>query len=166
MKVQAQKLIDILNKQLIANKSLLAVAEQKTEVIKQNDISELNEILKSEQKHIALINQLESQRRAETVRVMGGQLMNRQEEPVLSDVMAVVSGSEQEQLKTLQRELVTCIQHLKERNDLNQQILYQSMQLVNLTLDLIQPRPQTFNYERPQKQTNGAKPRSVFNSKI
>ena len=161
MKVQAQKLTDILTKLLTANKSLLAVADRKTEVIKENDVSALNEILKMEQKHIALINQLEQQRRAETARL----LMSGTGEPALSDVISMVDGKEKEQLKSLQKELVTCIQLLKERNDLNQQLLYQSLQLVNLTLDLIQPTPQSFNYERPEKQMMGAKTRSVFNSK-
>jgi flagellar biosynthesis/type III secretory pathway chaperone len=165
MKVQAQKLTDILKKQLTVNKSLLAVAEQKTEVIKKHDMSELNEILKSEQKHIALLKQLEQQRRAETAHLLSGLLTGVQTELVLSDVINLIDEPEQGRLQKLQQELVTCIQHLKERNDLNQQLLYQSMQFVNLTLDLIQPRPQTFNYERPQTQTNGAKTRSVFNSK-
>jgi flagellar biosynthesis/type III secretory pathway chaperone len=162
--VQAEKLREILTKQLTAHKSLLAIAERKTDIIKKGDIQALNEILKREQAHIALMGQLERERNEETVKWLSSHPI-RGEQPTLSDVIEVVHPEEKERLENVQTELVACIQSLKERNELNQHLIYQSMQFVTLTMDLIRPQPKNFNYEKPKRAINAVKNHSMFNSK-
>ncbi|MFC3886527.1 flagellar protein FlgN [Bacillus songklensis] len=162
--MQAEKLREILTKQLTVHKSLLAIAERKTDIIKKGDLQSLNEILKHEQAHIALISQLERERNEETVKLLSGHPIQG-EQPTLSDVIEAVHSTEKEPLRSLQTELVACIQSLKERNELNQQLIYQSMQFVNLTMDLIRPQPKNFNYEKPKRPINAVKSHSMFNSK-
>jgi len=69
-RIQAEKvrdmkfdsLISILEKQLTLYMSLYQLAVRKVDMIKTNDISSLNQIMKEEQKHITAISVLENER--------------------------------------------------------------------------------------------------------
>jgi hypothetical protein len=56
------------------------------------------------------------------------------------------------------------ITELKERNQLNQQLIHQSLQFVHLTLDMLAPQPASINYGPPQQNAAPKRP-SMFDSK-
>ncbi|KIL46587.1 hypothetical protein KP77_27140 [Jeotgalibacillus alimentarius] len=126
----------LLQQQITLHKSLLELAKQKTEIIKVNNIEQLNQLIKDEQKHIRAISSLESKR---------GQL-----DP---------NGDIQEE----KAELLHVILKLKEVNELNQDLLTQSMQLVSLNLDLMMPQPDSMNYSKDNEE-NDQPGRSMFDS--
>jgi flagellar biosynthesis/type III secretory pathway chaperone len=164
MTLQAQKMLDLLTKQLKLNKSLLQIAQQKTDILKTGDIKVLNTMMKDEQTHIAAINQLEQVRKKEAVMLLGGHPM-QWNEPTLSDLLDIVNEEEREKLQTLQKELVKCIHQLKERNALNQELIMQSMQFINLNLDMLSPQMQIEAYNYQKEETQLIQNRSLFNSK-
>lgn len=164
MTVQTQKMFDLLTKQLKLNKSLLKMARQKTDILKQGDIGALNSMMKDEQAHIAAMNQLEEARRKEAAMLLSGQPIYYHE-PSLSDLLDRISGEEREQLRALQTELLQTIRELQERNALNQELIMQSLQFVNLNLDMLSPPTDMDAYNYQKEETPPAYNRSLFNSK-
>lgn len=131
-----QSIKTILQQQIKLHKSLLELAKRKTAVIKENELDQLNQLIKDEQKHIQAIGALE---------------MKRQQIQTQEDVQ-----SEKD-------ELLQVIIDLKAVNELNQDLLTQSMQFVSLNLDLMMPQPDSINYSK--KDSEDDQPvRSMFDS--
>ncbi|MBM7704463.1 flagellar protein FlgN [Metabacillus iocasae] len=164
MDVSIQALFNLLTKLVTLHQSLHQLAERKTDAIKRGSMEELNALMTEEQAHIAAIAKLEEARVNALNELVKGHLLTGQH-PTLQDVINRADEKEQQQLTSVQTELVRCLSALKQQNDLNQQLIYQSLQFVHLTMDLVRPQAKSYNYERP----NGVKqslPHSSFNSKI
>ncbi|MDZ5711475.1 flagellar protein FlgN [Jeotgalibacillus haloalkalitolerans] len=131
-----QSIKSILHQQLKLHKSLLELAKQKTAVIKENNLDQLNQLIKDEQKHIQAISALETK---------------RQQLNTLEDLQAEKG------------ELLHVIIELKSVNELNQDLLTQSMQLVSLNLDMLMPQPDSINYSK-EDSDDDQPVRSMFDS--
>ena len=119
-------LIETLEKQLALHKSLLGLAHAKKGAIKQNKMDELNRIIRDEQKHVSAVSILERQRASRSDGTVMDQLSHLPEE-------------EQEHAVHLRDELMSVLLELKAVNDLNAELLDQSLQFVHLQLDLLAP---------------------------
>lgn len=128
------------------HRSLLDLSMKKTDIIKENNMAKLDETLKNEQAHVAAIERLEQQRLVEVTDYLRAQGCAPTEAPTVSQLIEVAQGEEQAQLRAVRERLTTIIAELKQRNDLNQKMIFQSLQFVNITLDLLQPRPEQMNY--------------------
>jgi len=57
------------------------------------------------------------------------------------------------------------INDLRKQNDLNQKLVFQSLQIVNLTLDAVRPRTEQMNYSSNEvRGTNTIAKKSYFDS--
>ncbi|WP_404404908.1 flagellar protein FlgN [Jeotgalibacillus malaysiensis] len=130
-----QSIKTILSQQIKLHKSLLELAKRKTVVIKENDLESLNQLIKDEQKHIQAIGALETKR----------QQLNTEED-----------------VQQEKDELLQVIIDLKTINELNQDLLTQSMQFVSLNLDLLMPQPDSINYSKKDNEDEPV--RSMFDS--
>lgn len=147
------------------HRSLLKVAFDKMHAIKENDIHQLNELLKEEQSHLAAIVQLDRSRE-DIVRQLLQQKepVTRPEEMTISKLLEQLDGSEREQLIEARDQLLQTIVELKNQNELNQKLTFQSLQFVNLSLDMVRPQQgNSMNYSknevagiRDQASTKGA----------
>lgn len=163
--MSAKPLIEALEKILLLHKSLNKIAADKTDIIKKGDTEALNTLLKDEKKHIQAIQKYETERQkvsAEFLIKFGKKNNN----PSISDCIEVASSSEKQRLEKLKTELYTQVKRLSETNKLNQELLQQSLQFVNLSLDLLMPDIDTYNYERPGQAQQYEDGRSIFNSKV
>jgi flagellar biosynthesis/type III secretory pathway chaperone len=159
--MSAEKLISTMEKLLKLHKSLYEISQKKTETVKIGDIDALNQILKDEQAHLAAINLIENERQKFTVA-----LVPKKVKPTITDCLNVMGQESSERIGKLREELQSIISQIQQRNDLNQQLIYQSLQFVNFSLNLMRPQPENFNYgpdagkSNPQGQYSG-----LFNSK-
>jgi flagellar biosynthesis/type III secretory pathway chaperone len=158
--MSAKKLIDTLEKLLTLHQSLLKLAEQKTDILKKGDMEGLNALLTNEQKHITAIQQVEEIRN-EAVEVL---LQGQDVDKTISNCIEFTNEPERTKLTQLKDQLTEVITELKERNQLNQQLINQSLQFVHLTLDMLAPQPASINYG-PPKQNTAPKRQSMFDSK-
>ena len=137
------------------HKSLLELAYKKTEFIKTGDMDSLDQLLKDEQAHIAAISQLEQQRQTVVTDYLRAKGIAPSDTPTVMEVMeAAESPTDQEQLKLSRNRLLLTVDQLKFQNDLNQKLTYQSLQFVNLTLDMLKPRREEINYSRNETKGN------------
>lgn len=149
------------------HKELKELAKQKTEMIKKGDTPELQFLLKKENKAIQDI------RKTEETLVQNTTLFLEQKEmeidsPILSKVIEVVEDTQEKSTILEQKEkLENEIKELKELNQLNQDLLTQSLQFVQLSLELLQPDIDSYNYDRSEKEHGNSKQtnHSMFDSK-
>ena len=159
------ELIQTLGKMLLLHKSLNQLAKQKTEIIKTGDTDSLNNLIKEEKKHIQAIQKFEADRQKASEEFLAKFEQSDNSNPTISECINFANPTEKQKLNQLKSELQTQIQALKDRNELNQQLIKQSLQLINLSLDLLMPEIDTYNYERPGQAYQYNEGRSIFNSK-
>ena len=144
-------LLTILDKLEKMHKSLLKLAYHKTELIKVGDMEGLNQMLKSEQAHVAAISQLEQQRQKVVTDYLGAKGIALSGQATVADVMeAADTPQEKAKMDEVRKRLLLTIKTLKKQNDLNQKLIFQSLQFVNMTLDLLRPQPEQINYSKTE----------------
>ncbi|MGN7479614.1 flagellar protein FlgN [Solibacillus silvestris] len=130
------------------HKSLLELALAKTDYIKQGDMEKLDQLIKNEQAHVAAINTLEQQRQSMVTDYLRAKGIALTDTPSVADVINAAENSEsKEALANVRERLVTLLNQLKMQNDLNQKMVFNSLQFINITLDAMRPqRTEQFNY--------------------
>ncbi|WP_191991859.1 flagellar protein FlgN [Bacillus aerolatus] len=158
--MSAGKLIDVLDKMDRLHRMLLALCEKKTDIIKQNDMNGLDQLLKDEQKYVAAIQTMERQRQREADE------MARKAGATIADCIHAAVGVDKGRLMELQKSLSGRLERLKELNELNQKLIYQSLQFVNMSMGMLQPQPAQATYTHPAKNSGQQQKRSMFDSQV
>jgi hypothetical protein len=157
--MSTENLISVMKKLLKLHQSLYELSAKKTDIVIKGDMDALNQILRDEQAHITAISKFEIERQACAEAILPGM-----DKPTISDCINAVDGAEKDILSQLRTDLIETVSKIKEKNDLNQQMIHQSLQFVHLTMNLVAPQPMEFNYGPPAGKTTG--PTSgLFNSK-
>lgn len=164
--MSVQPIISILEKLEKMHKSLLEHAYKKTEVVKNNDMAELDEMLKIEQSHVAAIETLEQQRQLKVKEYFQLKGIETPESPTVAKLIEVTEDeAERKQLEDVRERLMNVITELKRQNELNQQMVFNSLQFVNMSLNLLRPQPEQINYSGKEVRGENVTPKkSVFDS--
>ena len=157
--MSTKNLVAIMEKLLKLHQSLYELSVKKTDIIIEGNMDALNQILKDEQAHIAAISKFEDERQKVVEAILPGV-----EKPTISDCVEAVDGAEKDFLNQLRTELIETVSNIKGKNELNQQMIHQSLQFVHLTMNLVAPQPVDFNYG-PQAGKTPGQSSGLFNSK-
>lgn len=136
------ELISLLEKQVKLHKSLYQLALKKTEALKKHDVETLTALMKDEQKHILAIQQLEHNR-MNMMRQWG-----KGDDFTMTHCIEMAAEPERSTLSHLYDQLAKLLVHIKQANELNQQLTEQSLQFIYLTLDMIAPQTQPITYSK------------------
>ena len=146
------------------HEELLTISEKKTESIKSGDMDSLSKLLMQERKQLQAIEQAEEKRQA-IVEDYFIHLKVTPKEKTVSELMTYLdSEQDKEQLEAVVSKLVNIIVKLREKERLNNDLIGQSMQFVQLSLDMLQPTAKSINYNEKNERQQSVK-RSVFDSK-
>lgn len=162
--LSVERLIQSLEKMILLHKSLVQISKNKTEAIVRGKIEELQTISKEENKHIQAVKKVENDMLSSAKEVLkeNGVI----DGATLTATFPFASNQKKEILVSLKSDLDSYLKTLKEQNELNQQLLEQSLQFVNLSIDLLNPDIDSFNYDQSQgAQQTVPKGRSIFDSK-
>ncbi|MGM0843778.1 MAG: flagellar protein FlgN [Bacillota bacterium] len=162
--MQAQQLLNTLEKLTALHRSLYDLSLEKTDFIKKGDTEALNEFIKKEQNHISAIHTLEIQRQRLATEFLQNKGIHT-ESPSLAQVIEHADEYHQNEFNTKKQELLDLTVKLKEQNELNQKLVYQSLQFVNMNLSMLQPQTEQTNYTRPAGNKGQAAGKSMFDSK-
>ncbi|EDL63918.1 flagellar protein FlgN [Bacillus sp. SG-1] len=157
------KLVQFLEKIAKLQKSLYQLALTKTDLLKAGDAEALGQMLKNELSHIKAIEALNNN--VEAVKSSLAVDLGLKAPITLSEIINAESISYKKELQALQQELLYISGELKNRNELNQELLQQSLQFVNLNLDLLIGQQDAGNYSRLQGDDSEVNTTSIFNSK-
>lgn len=162
-----QTLISNLEKLEKMHKSLLELAFKKTEIVKNGDMEQLDDITKQEQTHVAAIETLEQQRQMIVTDYLRAKGIAHIDTPTVADVIDAANNEEErKQLKDVRNRLLLVIDDLQRQNELNQTLIFQSLQFVNMTLDLLRPRAEQINYSNKNNNPHHIQKNSMFDSQI
>lgn len=159
--MSTEKLVTTLKKILLLHQHLLKLSERKSDILKKGDIDALNEQMKEEQKYILAIKQVENERIALVDKILGP----RVQEKTLTKCIEAASEPIRSELEQLYEDLVRVTHDLRAVNELNQQLTHQSLQYVNMSLDMLVPQEQTVTYGNPAGTKEKKQTRSMFDSK-
>ncbi|MBP1992639.1 flagellar protein FlgN [Paenibacillus eucommiae] len=137
-----QDLIQTMEMLREAHGSLLELAKEKTKVLVDNKVEQLNLIIQKENKLIKHIAVLDQQR----IEVIGGYLIARGYNPnpriTISDLIRIIFKLEERQmLSEAQQRLLTVLEELRDLNDLNEKLIQQSLFYIDYSLDLFAGSP-------------------------
>lgn len=137
------KIIQNLTNLVRMHKSLLDLATKKTDIIVESNMEELDALIKKEQAHVAAIEQLERQRQQLVTDYLAAKGSASSLTPTVAELIEAADAPNKAKIQTIREELLTIIDALKAKNELNQKMVYQSLQMVNMTLDMMRPQPMT-----------------------
>ncbi|MBB5173763.1 flagellar protein FlgN [Texcoconibacillus texcoconensis] len=158
-----------LTSMVTVHESLLTIAKEKQTVVTNGDMPSLEALMKKETTHIHGLRKLEEKRQQATYAILAEEGLVK-ENVTLTELMTILPPDEQDELHALQKQLTDIITPLQQQNELNQQLIEESLRFVNLSLDMVRPETDPGNYSRPNAQTphqdEPPEPgRSLFDSK-
>jgi len=161
--MSVQTIMTILEKLEKMHRSLLEHSYRKTELVKKGDMEELDQMLKIEQSHVAAIETLEQQRQQVVTEYLRAKRIAPAGIPSVADVIeATEDETEKSELQAVRKRLISVIDELKQQNDLNQKLVYQSLQFVNMTMEMMRPSTEQINYSGKEVRGQNAIPKKGY----
>jgi len=162
-----QQLIQIIAELADAHRELLELAEQKRVALVRNELKDIMAIVNKEtklSKRVADLQQAQTNAVNEFFRQKGFQPTR---EITITELSRMITDIEAKQALIDRRDrLVELIAELKQRNDLNQQLIKQSLDFVNYSIDVIAGPPEDeMTYQRPAQQSPTTGRTGVFDWK-
>jgi flagellar biosynthesis/type III secretory pathway chaperone len=151
--METAQMTSLLERLFTSHEELLDLGERKTEALKLGDMKELEVLLKGEDLQVKKLQMIEKERMLKFANV------------TLTDVLEQADESEKENLLGLQAQLFQIHEALKSRNQLNQDLLDQSLQYVNMSLSMVQFENEPVTYAKSKTKGYYANNTSLFDSK-
>ncbi|KNF09659.1 flagella synthesis protein FlgN [Gottschalkia purinilytica] len=125
----------VLTKELEEYKQVLELADKKTDILISGSIDKIENITKEEYEIIYRIEALESDRETIVSDIEKG--FNIQEQMDLTTLIGYFNEQEQETLNTIKDELTDILAELKDKNELNKTLIDDSLQYIDLGVNLL-----------------------------
>jgi flagellar biosynthesis/type III secretory pathway chaperone len=151
--METAQMTSLLERLFKSHEELLDLGERKTEALKLGDMKALEVLLKEEDLQVKKLQMIEKERMLKFANV------------ALTDVLEQADESEKENLLGLQMNLNDIHEALKSRNELNQELLEQSLQYVNMSLSMVQPENEPVTYAKSKTKGYNTTNTSLFDSK-
>jgi flagellar biosynthesis/type III secretory pathway chaperone len=161
--VSVQSIIEKLDNLTKIHHQLIVLSEEKTAVVKKGNVEQLQTILVKERKIIRQLEQAEENRQKEVVAWFLTHGLSPEDATVTNLLNQLNDDSEKEKLEDSAVQLTESIVKLKQQEQLNIALIQQSMQFVQLSIDLMSPSLKNMNYGKDNNQPTMN--RSVFDSK-
>ncbi|WP_084268726.1 flagellar protein FlgN [Oceanobacillus damuensis] len=161
--MSVQLIIQSMEELVKIHEDLLSVSTEKTSTVKEGSITNLQALLVKERKIIRISEQTEKKRQAAVESWCKENKAKAEEATITNILQKVQDQSEQVRLENAAIKLTEVITKLKQQEQLNHVLISQSMQFVQLSMDLMSPTLKNMNYG-VNKETNVSS-RSVFDSK-
>ncbi|MFC4023857.1 flagellar protein FlgN [Oceanobacillus longus] len=145
------------------HEDLLAVSNEKTRTVKEGSIDHLQSLLVRERKLIRLLEQAESKRKISVEALCKANDMAVEDATITNILQQVKNEAEQVKMENAAIKLTAVITKLKQQEQLNQVLISQSMQFVQISLELMSPTLKSMNYGVKSEADTSS--RSVFDSK-
>lgn len=160
-----ETLYDLLDNLIQLHRAMYTLASQKKDVLVKGKIDELVAITRQEQKLIKGVTAAETARQTVVKELSVEKGFALQEGTLAELIKLTTSAEEKVRLTSYRDELTRVVTELRNANDLNQQLLEQSLDFVNMTLDLITDTPEDdYIYGKPDHDIRQAN-RTFFNKK-
>jgi len=165
--IALKPMVAVLSAMLREHEALLDAAKRKKTALIGNDNAGLNGIVKQEVEHLHRIEKLEGERQGMS-KLLAARLGLPVPELTVTKMSAIAgTPEEREEILRLSNALTAVIGELKERNELNKQLIEQSLDFVRGSIELLTESPQvpTYGDTGDTHAAYGNKRTSFFDSK-
>lgn len=163
------QLIETIQQLTARHERLLALAEEKREVVIHNRIDDLMRITHEEQSLVKEITGLEQACRDQVIKSAEELGIPAQGMTTISDFIRALPDSHQELRRMVdeaRRQLTTAITELQQKNELNRQLIQQSLDYINFNIDFLTDAPeQDLTYQHPIEGQQVKKRTGIFDQK-
>ncbi|GBF10535.1 flagellar protein FlgN [Tepidibacillus sp. HK-1] len=161
-----QNLMKVFSEIYQSHMEMVEMAKRKKQVLIDGDIDELAKITQLEARWIKKMGKLEEEREA----IVGQFFEDRGfvlQEFSMSDLLKLLTSSQEKaQLQEIHQKLSDAIDEVKRYNELNTQLIYQSLDYVSHTLEMLTEQPkQAFTYSKPTTKQSTMPNRGIFDQK-
>lgn len=162
-----QQLIYLLNKIILTYRALFTIADQKREAIIANQIEEVNKLSLQETKMLKPVPDMEKEVRQMLTAIQRELGFRPKLKMSLTELIKLLVDPEQKKTLTeVSEELVSISSKLKSVNELNYQLIQQSLEYVNFSLDvLVGPEEEEYTYKKPQQPLEQVKRSNLYDKK-
>ncbi len=160
-----KQLTQVLNQENEIYDTLAKLSNNKTQVIVEGKVQDLDSIVKIEQSLVLKISKLEQQRE-EVVEIMCNQLGIKPEEITISEILKLAANDEGKELKNCQDNLRATLNGLKEKNELNSKLLKNSLDYIDFSLNMMTSIGTINNNYESTGGSGDSKKRSIFDIKL
>lgn len=164
MNMSMKSIIEKLDKLTGIHQQLIQLSKGKTDLIKEGHVEKLQGHLVKERKLVQQLEKAENERKKVVDEWFLENGHSLHEATVTNMLEKIQVESEKEALEEHAVQLAEAIVQLKQQEQLNMELIQQSMQFVQLSIDLLSPSLKNINYGNKPDQ-NPAANRSVFDSK-
>ncbi len=153
----------VLEQEIDVYKNILDLSIKKTDIVVNGHIKKLEEITEEEQKLIIKIGKLEDIR--ENVIYNMKKELSLEEELNMTKLNEYLEESDNEFIESLKNQLMDILSQLRERNVLNGSLINDSLEYINLNIDLLTNSTIDNIYDDKQKGSKGVQARRMFDTK-
>jgi flagellar biosynthesis/type III secretory pathway chaperone len=164
---EVNAVIDILKKEHSYYKDMLELSKSKKRIVIEGKVAELDKIVKLEQNMIFNIGQLEKKREEEVTKLCG--ILNLNSSQVtMSELGKGLKPELKKELEDIQDKLQETFSELKTVNDVNGQLIEQSLDYIDYSINLISGAGMETGslYEDIGKNKSKQSKKNIFDTKI
>lgn len=159
------KIKKLLEELITIHEQLIEVSNEKTEIIKSGEMERIQRLLTKERKYVSQLELIE-QERTKMVKTWFLQQKVPLEDMTMTRMLQVIKDDKiKRDLEVIVTTLVESMTQLKQQEQLNSELILQSLQFVQFSLDLLDPSLAHMNYGKKQSDELVVK-RSAFDSKV
>lgn len=157
---------DNLEKHLALLNALIELAERKKEALIAGDVDTITQIVQKENKSIRVAAQLEQERLDSIRAIFLAQELKPPRHVTISDLIRIAVNIEgKKRLTEAHAGMLQAVRKLKSLNDLNRQLIDQSLAFIEYSLDLYMGPEDDTVYHNPMKQQSGGARKGFYNFK-
>ncbi|MHB1392770.1 MAG: flagellar protein FlgN [Clostridia bacterium] len=164
---EVNAVIDILKKEHGYYIDMLELSKSKKKIIVEGKVAELDKIVKLEQNMIFNIGQLEKKREEEVTKLCG--ILNLNSSQItISELSKVLRHEQKKELEDIQGKLQETFSQLKTINDVNGQLIEQSLEYIDYSINLAAGSGMETGslYEDIGKNKNKQSKKNIFDTKV
>ena len=159
------RLIEVLNKETAMYEGILKLSKNKTDVIVEGKVTELESITRLEQSMILQLGKLEEERE-ELVDKLAAQLNIKASDITLTSLENNFPKEQSERLENCQKKLPKLVNELGEANVLNSKLIRNSLDYIDFSINILTNAGSTGNIYGNSGQSNDSKKRNFFDMKL
>ncbi|UVI29898.1 flagellar protein FlgN [Paenibacillus spongiae] len=160
-------IVETLEKQVQIYQALLETSNQKKPILISNDVEQLNALTKKERQQMQQAEALEQLRIQQANQYFLSFGIIRTRAGSITDIIRIVTNAQdKKRLLELQQQLSDLLDELRRTNELNQQLITQSLRFIEYSLDLMVEDPtEDITYQHPKNPGYGNSRNGLFDTR-
>jgi flagellar biosynthesis/type III secretory pathway chaperone len=159
------ELFSVLDQESKIYGDILKIAKNKTSIVVEGRVAELENIVKLEQSLVLQLAKFESQRELLIDKLSRASGL-KPDAVTISEIISRIGSAQGEKLKSLQQAMSLTIQDLKSTNELNSRLIKNSLDFINFSLGLFVNADSTDNNYGVSGEKPSGKTKNFFDAKI